>query len=111
MLKCLKDWSDCDPLAAQEFVDSIPEQLAYEAGVEVAEFNQAVSVLKFEGEYGSGGLGPGEMSVSRAREIVSAARKYRFSDIKFCDSDDVEREIDGSIIHNEVWAWYRRIYG
>lgn len=134
MLECLKDWSRWDPEAAEEFNNNVYQLLADEAGVDLKTFHSAKGIVNWDGwygpysdeEYAEEGH---KITKARALEIIEAARQYRFNDIEFyhpdyetgcskpedhineCDCCENNCTISGSVIYDEVWKWYRKIYG
>lgn len=125
-MKCLKQWDAWEPESAKEFVSQIIENLADEAGTDADRMNDAIAMLMFEGTYGPDTVDKSKMSLTEARDLVNKARQYRFSDVEFvhpeypqdCECSELDDEcthtnytISGDVIYNEVWSWYRAIYG
>ena len=138
MLKCLKDLSAWDPSGAEEKEKEIWQSLADEAGVDLETFNSAKNIIWWDGHFGPHtdedyAEEGHKITKVEATRIIDAARGFRFSDIEFqnpeypetcdCNQGDEERDepyvdcthtnctISGSSIYDEIWKWYREIYG
>lgn len=127
MLKCLKSLADWEPVYVEELEKEIWQNMADGAGVDLETLNSAIGIVKFDGWFGPYTDEDYEqeghkITKNRALEIVEMARDVRFSDVEYqdpdypCDCGEYDCDgttavIEGKEIYNEIWKWYREIYG
>ncbi len=127
MLKCLKEFSDCDPSGAETAEHEIWQEMCDAAGVNLDTLKAARAIVNYDGQYGPQtdldyqNLGY-SLSQTEAFRIVKEALDVRFSDVEFCNHDyEYEEDQDGNSlpnyiirgrdIYNEIWDFYFKIYG
>lgn len=128
MYSFLKSLANYNPIGAEYYENEINNSLIVAAGVDLHTLRSAINIVKFDGWFGpytdQDYTEEGHrITKAQAFEIIEKARAVTFSDIEFDNPEypsvcDCEEEcnhtncvIEGSTIYNELWKWYREIYG